>query len=112
MIGLMTRRKLSAARSIDSADHENQRASSVMMSRRILLSTNTAVISVVPGQGHDGIRAHCDVTASPQMGHKAGATAAAFPGLGSDDPHDLAIELELHLSVGQQARPFADFGRD
>jgi hypothetical protein len=46
------------------------------------------------------------------MGDQEGTAAAALPALSTDDPHGLAVKLELHLSVGQQARPFPDLGWD
>lgn len=68
--------------------------------------------SIAAGQRHDRLRAHRDVAASLQMSDKTSTATTVFTGFGTNDAHDLAIELELHLRLWQQASPFADFGRD
>jgi len=44
------------------------------------------------------------------MSHEARAPAVLVPGLGSHNPHNLAVKLELDLGVRKQTRPLADLG--
>src|SRR5882757_4129256 len=83
-----------------------------MRSSRTLLSISVATISFAACQLHDVVRAHGDVPASPQMGDQA-RPASVLPPRGSGEyPHDLAVEVEIDLRVGQQAGLLADFCRD
>ncbi|MGE3224690.1 MAG: hypothetical protein AB7I72_11340 [Parvibaculaceae bacterium] len=64
--------------------------------------------SVLPGQRHDGVRAHRDAATALQMSDEPGAAAPAS--FGTENAHGLAVELELRLR--QQACPLADFSRN
>jgi hypothetical protein len=44
------------------------------------------------------------------MGDEACPSSVPAPGGGGDDPHGLAVELEIDLRLRQQAGPLADVG--
>jgi hypothetical protein len=68
--------------------------------------------SVIAGQGHDFVRRHCDIAASPQMTDKPSAATIVLAGFGANDAHGLAVELEFHFGLRQQTGLLADVDRN
>ena len=46
------------------------------------------------------------------MGDKPRAATPLLTGLGANDAHDPAVELEFHIGVRQETRPLTDLSRD
>ena len=68
--------------------------------------------SVVSGQCHYCVRAHCNVTASPQMSDESGAATRSLAVSSREEAHDLTVELEVDFGVRQQTRTFTDLARN
>src|ERR1700722_11976720 len=113
MTGLITNRNVSAALASALADHENQDGSFVMMSSRILLSTSTALI-YLPPRVRAMIASVLMATSPPaaQLCKEPRTSSIGLTVAGSENPHGLAIELEINLGMGEQPGLLTDFGRD
>ena len=63
-------------------------------------------------EGHDGVRAHINVAASPQTCDEARAAPILPALLRADKADGLAVELKINLGVRQKACLLADFNGD
>src|SRR5215216_5778999 len=111
MMGLMISAPACAASASCSADQPPHSGSSVTTSRMTLLSTSVAGTSA-SGQLHDLIGGESTRTAPAHVLDERTAALRAARAGGLLDAHGVAVDLEFHLGVRQQAEPVPDFERD